>query len=210
MSVRVRLPANFMADQDYKKLDYWTLKAKKEGYPARSVYKLEELQKKYKIIKPFGKVLDVGASPGSWSLYVSKIILKGNGLVVSCDLKPLSLSPIPNNIEFILGDAFSKENLEKIKSFGEFDTIISDAAPSTTGNRITDTSRSFELVDNILELSKSCAKQSSSICIKFFQGSENKVLIEKAKSIYKKVVIHKPEACRVSSFETYIVGIDKK
>lgn len=199
-----------MADIDYKSENYWTEKAKREGYPARSVYKLEELQKQYNIIPKKGIVLDVGAAPGSWTLFVSKKILKGEGKVVAVDLKPLSLSPLPSNVQEFTGDAFSEAVLPELKSFGEYDAIISDAAPSTTGNRGVDTARSSALVLNVIALASECLKKGSSMCIKIFQGEDFDLCVKQMRQLFSKVVIHKPKACRQSSFETYLIGISKK
>ena len=189
-----------MADKDYKESDFWAQKAKKEGYPARSVYKLKELQKAYKIIPNSGRIMDVGAAPGSWTLYVARNILKGKGQVVSVDLKDLSLSPMPQNVVALKGDAFSEENLNKLKSFGEYDAIISDAAPSTSGNKGIDASRSAELVNNVITL--------ASECLKIFQGEDFKATVDRMRGMFKKVIIHKPKACRASSVEVYIVGLN--
>lgn len=197
-----------MADKDYKESDFWAQKAKKEGYPARSVYKLEELQKAYKIIPGGGRIMDVGAAPGSWTLYVARNILKGKGQVVSVDLKDLSLCPLPQNVVTLKGDAFSKENLEKLKSFGEYDSIISDAAPSTSGNKAVDAARSAELVNSVITLAGECLKKNSSLVVKIFQGEDFQNTVNRMKGMFKKVVIHKPKACRTSSVEVYIVGLN--
>ena len=197
-----------MADKDYKESDFWAQKAKKEGYPARSVYKLEELQKAYKIIPNGGRIMDVGAAPGSWTLYVARNILKGKGQVVSVDLKDLSLSPMPQNVVALKGDAFSEENLNKLKSFGEYDAIISDAAPSTSGNKGIDASRSAELVNNVITLASECLKKDASLVVKIFQGEDFKATVDSMRGMFKKVIIHKPKACRASSVEVYIVGLN--
>lgn len=199
-----------MADTNYKESDFWAEKAKKEGYPARSVYKLDELQKQYHIIPKKGTVLDVGASPGSWTLYTARNILKNEGTLVSVDLKPLELKTVPPNVHFFQGDAFSKENLANIKSFGLFDCIISDAAPNTTGNRSIDTARSASLALSVIELSEECLKKGASITIKLFQGSDSEEVIKRMRELFEKVAIHKPKACRSNSFEVYLIGLRKK
>lgn len=197
-----------MADKDYKESDFWAQKAKKEGYPARSVFKLEELQKTYKIIPTNGRILDVGAAPGSWTLYVSRNILKGKGQVVSVDLKELSLSPLPQNVVAFQGDAFSPDTLIKLKSGGEYDCIISDAAPSTSGNKGVDAARSADLVNNVITLAEECLKKNASMTVKIFQGEDFDGVVKRMRGLFKKVIIHKPKACRTSSFEVYIVGLN--
>lgn len=199
-----------MANSKRDKSDYYTLEAKKRGYPARSIFKLSEIEKKFKIFKNSKKVLDIGAAPGSWTLFISREILKGNGEVVAVDLNPLSLSVRPENITEITGDAFSKKNLEKIIERGIFDTAVSDAAPHTTGNRFTDTSRSEELVKNMIELSDKVLKKGGNFVAKIFQGQETSNILKNLKTKYNKVCTFKPECSRNDSFETFIVCLDKK
>ena len=134
--------------------DSYTQRAHREGYPARSVYKLEEIQQANRIIKPGDTVLDVGAAPGSWTLYTHRMLLKGNGTIISVDLNPLNLNPVPPTVTAYVGDAFSKEIREKLTSHGPYDAIISDAAPMTTGNRTVDTTRSEWLAEQVLFLAK--------------------------------------------------------
>ena len=152
--------------------------------------------------------MDVDAAPGSWTLYVARNILKGKGQVVSVDLKDLSLSPMPQNVVALKGDAFSEENLNKLKSFGEYDAIISDAAPSTSGNKAVDAARSAELVHSVITLAGECLKKNSSLVVKIFQGEDFQNTVNRMKGMFKKVVIHKPKACRTSSVEVYIVGLN--
>ena len=130
-----------MATSRRDKADSYTLRAHKEGYPARSVYKLEEIQAQFKIIKSGDTLLDVGAAPGSWTLYTHNKLIKGKGTIIAVDLNPLSLNPVPYTVTTYIGDAFSTEIREKLVLHGPYDAIISDAAPMTTGNRSVDTSR---------------------------------------------------------------------
>ena len=106
--------SNSMANSRRDKADSYTQKAHKEGYPARSVYKLEEINNAHKLIKPGDSVLDVGAAPGSWTLFTHRELIKGNGKIVSIDLNPLSLQPMPPTVTEIVGDAFSKENRARL------------------------------------------------------------------------------------------------
>ncbi|MDD4573730.1 MAG: SAM-dependent methyltransferase, partial [Sphaerochaeta sp.] len=87
-----------MATSRRDRADSYTKRAHKEGYPARSVYKLEEIQKSFKLIKPGDNVLDVGAAPGSWTLYTHKELLKGKGKLTAVDLNPLTLDPVPPTV----------------------------------------------------------------------------------------------------------------
>jgi 23S rRNA (uridine2552-2'-O)-methyltransferase len=192
------------------KADSYTLRAHKEGYPARSVYKLEEIQKNFHLMKKGDKVLDVGAAPGSWTLFTDRQILKGTGSIVSVDLNPLSISPIPPSITAFVGDAFSKEIRAKLVELGPYDTIISDAAPMTTGNRSVDTSRSEYLAEQVVILTKEQLRVHGNMVLKIFQGGGQVEIIQQMREIFTKVKPFKPQACREDSFEIYLVGLDKK
>ena len=189
--------------------DSYTQRAHKEGYPARSVYKLEEIQQTNHIIKPGDTVLDVGAAPGSWTLYTHRMLLKGNGTIISVDLNPLSLNPVPPTVTAYVGDAFSKEIRAKLIFHGPYDAIISDAAPMTTGNRTVDTTRSEWLAEQVVILAEEQLKQHGNLVIKIFQGGGQQELLIKMRKMFKKAKTLKPKACRTDSFETYLIGLDK-
>ncbi len=185
--------------------NYWTQKAKKEGYPARSVYKLEEINKKFRLIKPGSRVLDIGSAPGSWSLYVLKI-LNGRGFLTAVDLQDMKINYTKDNYMFFMGDAFSDENIEKINSCGPYNLILSDAAPSTTGNRSIDTERSLQLVNSVLDTAEKLLSPGGNTAIKIFQGGGEKEVVDRMKKMFKQVKMFKPEAVRKISFETYLIG----
>jgi len=197
-----------MAKRD--KPDFYSLKAQKEGYPARSVYKLEEIQQKINIIKPGNHVLDIGASPGSWSLYVLKV-LKGQGKLTAIDLKPLNLKKNPpSNYDFFQGDVFDEANQEKLRAKGPYHVIVSDAAPSTTGNRTIDCGRSYSLNEQILTVGDRLLEPGGNLVIKVFQGGDERELLQRMQQAFEKVKILKPKAVRKISFETYYIGLNKK
>lgn len=190
--------------------DFYSKKARKEGFPARSVYKLEEIQQKLKIMKPGQKVLDIGAAPGSWTLYTQKRILGPKGSIVSIDLKPLSLNPLPQNVTFFQGDAFSEEMQSRLRDLGPFDTVISDAAPATTGNRSVDTLRSAALAESVIACAEENLKSHGNLVLKIFQGGGEQDIIKMMRGIFNKVKPLKPKACRDESFEIFLIGLDKK
>lgn len=192
-----------------EKPDFYAEKARKEGYPARSVYKLEEIQKKFNIIRPGYRIIDVGASPGSWTMYALKQT-KGNGLVVGADLKPMALKKSYPNFFFMRGDVFEEETISFLAEKGPYDTILSDAAPATTGNRTIDTGRSYSLVERIIGLADPLLKKGGSLVVKIFQGGDEKELLDFMKTIFESVKILKPKAVRKESFETYFIGLDYK
>ncbi len=190
--------------------DHYTLRAKREGYPARSVYKLEEIQQKFSIITRNSKVLDIGAAPGSWTLYISRKLLGTRGTLVAVDLKPLTLSPLPTGVTVLIGDAFSDDIQKLLLETAPFDTIVSDAAPSTTGNRSLDTIRSMNLAESILASVPSMLKQDGNLVMKIFQGGGEQEVLAKMRNLFLTVKTLKPKACRKDSFETFLIGLKRK
>ncbi len=199
-----------MANSRRDKADSYTQRAHREGYPARSVYKLEEINSAHHLIKSGDSVLDVGAAPGSWTLFTHRELLKGNGKIVSVDLNPLSLNPVPPTVTAIVGDAFSKENRTRLIELGPYDAIISDAAPMTTGNRTVDTTRSEWLAEQVVMLAEEQLKTHGNLVIKIFQGGGQVEILKKMREMFSKAKPFKPKACRDDSFEIYLIGLDKK
>ncbi len=199
-----------MATSRRDRADSYTQRAHKEGYPARSVYKLEEIQQSLKIIKPGDHVLDVGAAPGSWTLYTHRMLLKGNGTIVAVDLNPLNLNPVPPTVTAYVGDAFSKDIRTKLVEHGPYDAIISDAAPMTTGNRSVDTSRSENLAEQVVYLASEHLKPHGNLVLKIFQGGGQEAILRQMRTMFTKARAFKPKACRSDSFEIFLVGLDKK
>ena len=199
-----------MANSRRDKADSYTQRAHKEGYPARSVYKLEEINATQRLIKPGDSVLDVGAAPGSWTLYTHRELIKGKGKIVSVDLNPLALDPIPPTVIEFTGDAFSKEIRAKLVEEGPYDAIISDAAPMTTGNRIVDTTRSEYLAEQVVFLAEEQLKTHGNMVIKIFQGGGEQEILKKMRTIFQKAKAFKPKASRDNSFEIFLIGLDKK
>ena len=198
-----------MGQNSYEKPDYWSKKAFSEGYPARSVYKLEEIDKKFGFVKKNSTVLDLGSAPGSWTAFLLRKLEK-SGLVVSCDLNPLSNSVQSENLVFFQGDLNSKEIREKIKEKGPYDLVVCDAAPRTSGNRVVDSARSEGLVEMAIWYAQSMLKQGGNFAVKIFQAGAQGELLKKMREIFEAAKGFKPEACRKESFETYLIGLKKK
>ncbi len=210
----------------YERPDYWTLKAKKEGYPARSVFKLEEIVHKFALLKKGSspRILDVGAAPGSWSLWLLRN-LAGRGSLLAVDLQDLApelaaprvsalnaaapASPA-TNFAFIKGDILAPQVRTEIVGRGPFDLVVSDAAPSTTGNRLVDQARSEELVEAVFSLALEVLAPGGSLVMKIFQGGDEKRLITQLKDHFATARGFKPEACRAESFETYLIALGFK
>jgi len=189
--------------------DFYTKKAQKEGYPARSVYKLQEIQQKFNVIKKDFKVLDVGAAPGSWTMYIMQFLGEA-GFLSAIDLKPLSIAIKNKNFFFVQGDAFSQENIQLLAEKGPYNAVLSDAAPSTTGNRIVDTERSIQLIESIYSTALQVLVPGGNFVFKMFQGGREKEVLESMHRHFNSVKILKPQACRTNSFETFIIGLGKK
>ena len=198
-----------MSGSNRSRPDHYTQRAKKDGYPARSVYKLEEMDNKYQLIQPGMRILDVGASPGSWSLYVLRK-LKTSGLLSGVDLKPLNLNKTYSNFFFYLGDIFSPEAGSFLREKGPYDLLISDVAPNTSGNRLVDTRKSYNLVDLVISLAHEQVTSGGAMVAKVFQGGDEDELFDRMGSIFNIVKRFKPKAVRSESFEIYFIGLDKR
>lgn len=193
----------------YNKKDHYYHKAKEENYAARSIYKLEEINQKFKIIKHGMNVLDLGAAPGSWSQYLSQEVGE-QGHVLGIDLISVGLT-LPN-ATFIHAD-LRDINLESIiQEHGikpMFDGVFSDMAPKTTGIRVTDQARSTELCELALEVAQKFLKLKGCLVIKFFHSEDFESLKKKMQSQYKRVEVLRPKSTRKESKEVFLIGIDK-
>ena len=188
--------------------DYYFHKAKKDGYAARSVYKIEEIDKKYRIIRTGYKVLDLGCSPGSWLQYASRKV--GNsGQVLGVDLQTIKIS-LPSHVKVIRADIFevTDEDL-KIKG-GQADVILSDMAPKISGIRTTDEYRSFELNKKVLYLANNILCSEGPLLLKAFQGKLFDELRYEFKKMFAEVKLCKPKSSRSESVEIFILGRGKK
>jgi 23S rRNA (uridine2552-2'-O)-methyltransferase len=205
---------------DYKKPDYWSMKAQKEGYPARSVYKLKEMDEKFGLLKTAGRkdfrALDLGAAPGSWSLYILRkrgVKNSGGGLFLTAvDLAPLSRQYdrglfAGDHMAFIQGDMTAAETRAAVLERGPISLLLSDAAPATTGNRPVDTLRSLELAETALSYAESALETGGAMVIKVFQGGDTQELLKKIRGLFMTGRSFKPQACRGESFETYYLGL---
>jgi 23S rRNA (uridine2552-2'-O)-methyltransferase len=189
----------------YEKPDFWALKAKKEGYPARSVYKLMEIDKKFALIKPSSRILDIGAAPGSWSLWILKR-LGGKGFLAAVDLQDLAIAESSDNFLFVRGDLYDASVRERLLAAGPFGLVLSDAAPATTGNRIVDQSASEGIVEAVIDYAECSLAHGGSLVAKIFQGGAEAGLLKRLRGRFAQAKGFKPEACRNESFETYLVA----
>ncbi|MDR2369903.1 MAG: RlmE family RNA methyltransferase [Treponema sp.] len=206
---------------NYEKPDHWTVKAKSEGYPARSVYKLKEADEKFSLVKAGQavRILDLGAAPGSWSLYVlRKLALRfqnGGAFLAAADLAPLSTEYGKGLFEsehffFVQGDITNPGVRSALLDQGPYDLVMSDAAPATTGNRSVDVMRSRELAETAADYALSSLRPGGNFIVKIFQGSDAHLLLKKIRECFSAGKSFKPAACRSESFETYYIGLGKK
>ena len=186
----------------YKKPDRFTVAAKKAGFPARSVFKLEEIDRRVRIFRPGMRVLDLGAAPGSWALFAAHRV-GGKGRVLAIDLQPIAVA-MPANVEVRQGDAFVFEE------GGPFDVVLSDMAPSTTGVRFTDQSRSFDLFMRALEVAERTLAPGGSFVGKIFMGEDLPKARAKVRELFRKERLIRPEGTRASSYEVFVVGENRK
>jgi 23S rRNA (uridine2552-2'-O)-methyltransferase len=191
----------------YKRPDAFTKAAKAKGYPARSVFKLEEIDRRTRLFKHGQKVLDLGAAPGSWSMFASQKV-GGGGKVLAVDLSEIAVS-LGANVEVIVGDALSLEN-EALGRFAPYDVVLSDMAPATTGNRLGDQTRSFELFERAVLVAEALGAPGSSFVGKIFMGEDFQKARELVRVRYGEVRVIRPEGTRSNSYELFLVGLKKK
>ncbi len=187
--------------------DHYFFKAKREGYPARSVYKLIEAQERFRFMKPGQCILDLGAAPGSWTKYASRVVGKG-GTVIAIDLHRLKVSG--TNILFHKDDIFETDIGGKFKDFLPFDVILSDMAPKTTGRKDLDHYRSIELAKTGLEICSRYLSKNGTYYCKAFDGEDFPALRKEAQTLFKSVRIFKPKSSRAESVEKFLLCQNKK
>ena len=182
--------------------DIYVRQSKVDGYRARSAYKLIEIDEKFKIFKGGMFVLDIGAAPGSWSQYASKVIKPGK--VVAIDLK--EIEGIKNTIQ-IKGD-FTNPNIQKeIKNFlnKDLDVVMSDMAVNTTGIKNLDAIQTGELCKEAMIFSKEVISQDGFFISKIFMGSSFNEIVALGKKIFREVKVFKPQSSRKDSKESFII-----
>jgi len=187
----------------FKVKDYYFKKAKKENYLARSIYKLEEINTKYKVFGSSDTVLDLGYHPGSWTQYASRIGKK----VVGIDIKPLNqkLQSV-KNVQLYEADAF---NIQKITDLGveeKFDIVLSDMAPNTTGIKDVDQQRSLDLVEKVFESLNFLLKEGGNLVIKIFDSHDAQLYIKANQKRFREIKKLKPKSTRSVSKEFFLIG----
>ena len=182
--------------------DIYVRQSKVDGYRARSVYKLMEIDEKFKIFKGGMSVVDIGAAPGSWSQYVSKVVKSGK--IISVDLK--EIQRIPNIIQ-IKGD-FTEINIQdQIKSFlkKSSDVVMSDMPIKTTGIKNIDAIQTGELCKEAMIFSKDILSEKGYFVSKIFMGSTFNEIVALGKKLFRDVKVFKPKSSRKDSKESFII-----
>jgi 23S rRNA (uridine2552-2'-O)-methyltransferase len=194
--------------------DHYARKARAESYPARSVYKLMDMDRRYRLVRRNMRVLDAGCHPGSWSLYVLKKI--GTGEVVGVDRRETRIHD--PRFSFVPGDLGAIDPAV----LGVFDLVLSDAAPDTTGDKFSDAQSSLRLVARVFEIAAACLKQGGTMVAKLFQGEDSAAFIRSLAAPgtpdagtgettpYREAFTCKPAGSRKESREVYVVARGKR
>ena len=182
--------------------DIYVRKSKLEGYRSRAIYKLKEIDDKFKIIRNGIKVVDLGSAPGSWSQYLSE--KSKNSKILSIDLKDIEKI---YNVTHLIGDFLDEKNQTIISNFfkDKLDLIVSDMAVNTTGNKNLDAISTGELSINAMEFSIRNLKKDGSFVSKIFMGSTFNEIVENGKKNFKEVKVYKPPSSRKDSKESFII-----
>ena len=187
--------------------DARTRQARAQGFPARSVFKLEEIDHRTKLLKPGQCVVDLGAAPGSWSLYASGRVGE-RGRVFAVDLQRIDQRFGPN-VTVLEGDAFALDDAVFLEQ-GPFDVVLSDMAPATSGARELDQARSHELFMRALDVALRFGRFGSSFMAKLFMGPDFQVARQAVAQYYVETRVLRPSGTRQRSFEVYVVGLKRR
>jgi len=189
--------------------DEFVKRAQREGWRSRAVYKLEELDQKYRLFRPGMTVVDLGAAPGGWSQYAEKV-LAGKGRIIALDI--LEMDPLPG-VEFIQGDFTEDEPLDllmKNLDGSKVDLVLSDMAPNISGMQAVDQPRGIYLVELAIDFAAKVLGNNGNLLFKAFQGEGFEDIVRALRGQYRKVLIRKPRASRPRSREVYVLAQGRK
>jgi 23S rRNA (uridine2552-2'-O)-methyltransferase len=191
----------------YNQKDYFFQKAKAENYAARSVFKLQEINDRFKILKPGFKILDLGAAPGSWSQYASEKI-GPQGRVLGIDLQPIKITL--QNANFVTADMRDLNLIDTMKAAEiepPFDIVLSDMAPKTTGIRVTDQTRSMELCELALSVAHRFLRPRGHFVCKLFHSEEFENFRRSLRECFGRVEVLRPKSTRKESKEVFFIAL---
>lgn len=191
---------------NFKVKDHFYLKAKQENYLARSIYKLEEIDDRYKVLKAGDKVVDFGYYPGSWIQYTSQKI-GDKGTVVGIDIQEVNkkLTGI-KNVRVYQKSIFDVTDLTHLGVDGLFDVVLSDMAPSTTGIKSVDQARSLELVESVFGILPRFLRPGGNFVIKVFESQDAQDFLKAQKSLFGEISYLRPKSTRSVSKEFFVIG----
>lgn len=188
--------------------DYYARQAKKDRFPARSVYKLREIQEKYRLLRPGHTVLDLGCAPGSWLGYAADLV-GPSGRVIGVDPKPADVENRANVLIFQSDINELEPPAWEVIDPG-VDAVLSDMAPSTTGRKDVDAVRSHQLCEMALYISDRALRPGGAFVCKIFQGPDFKAFCDAVRDRFEMMKIFKPASCRKDSREIYVIGKGRK
>jgi len=190
----------------YERKDAFYHKAKREGYRARSAYKLLELNKEFRFLKPGNRVIDLGSWPGGWVQVAAEAVGK-DGRVLGIDL--VALSPLPvTQVTLLQGDATDPMQQQKMLMLlgGQADVLLSDMAPKLSGIKEVDDARAMDLCRAALACTSSLLRPRGTLLLKVFMGQEHRQLLAELRAAFTTVRTTRPEATRKSSAEMYVLA----
>lgn len=189
----------------YRRHDSYFHRAREEGFAARSVYKLEEIQRRHQLLRPGQRVLDLGCAPGAW-LQLAARIVGARGRVVGVDLTPVEVA-LPACVQVLQGDVYEVTQEELLaRAGGPFQAVLSDLAPHTTGVRHVDQARSLALTERAAEVARASLAPEGSFVAKVFDSHEVAGLIEALRESFDAVRTLRPQATRSHSKEVYLIA----
>lgn len=190
----------------YRPKDHYFRKAKQAGLRARSAFKIEEIARRFALVKRGDRVLDLGAAPGGFLQVLSEMV-GPEGLAIGVDLAPIQ--PLgKRQVRTAVLDVLAADFLGQLSKLhpGELDAVVSDLAPKTTGIRSTDEARSLELARRALTVARAKGRPGSSFVAKLFMGGDFEDFREEVRGAFEEVKVVRPRATRGGSFEVYVVG----
>jgi 23S rRNA (uridine2552-2'-O)-methyltransferase len=188
--------------------DQYVQQAQQDGFRSRAAYKLLEIHKKYNLIKPNDRVVDLGSAPGSWSQAVSKVLSK-KGEIFAIDILDMEAVKQTNFIQCDFRDQSVLQRLEKLIGKVQVDLVISDMAPNISGNKTRDQALINDLNEISLDFVHDWLKPNGNFVVKSFMGNGFDSFVKKLKTSFTKVVIKKPDSSRSRSPEFFLIGLEK-
>ncbi|MEM7495648.1 MAG: RlmE family RNA methyltransferase [Myxococcota bacterium] len=188
--------------------------AKAQGYAARSVFKLQQLDARFGLVRPRDRVLDLGCAPGSWLQYLSRRLDAARGCAVGVDLQAVKVGKLGAHVHVLRADVHDV-TASALLATGTpdsapraFDAVLSDMAPATCGVKLVDQQRSLELCERALRLAQEVLRPGGRLCVKVFEGDGLRDYRHRCARLFRRVSLHRPEATKSASKEIYVVALE--